>query len=231
MDLKIVVFAYNFPHRKTIDFIETLHESQYSISLILAANFLKIESPKSILTNHTQTVKLSSKKLAEKYQIPFYVVKHNSEQSQKLLQKYDINFGIISGARILNKEIIDCMSCGVLNFHPGLLPYIRGLDSVLWSIYKDYPLGVTAHLIDEKIDSGILVFKKKIKINGDDNFESLCEKVYQLQLSLLPIALNLIIKESGFSKLLSSGNYNSKMSYEMQLDVKNKITSYIQNHS
>ena len=51
---------------------------------------------------------------------------------------------------------------GILNFHPGLLPDIRGLDSVLWSIEKNYPIGVTAHLINNKIDAGKLVCQKKL---------------------------------------------------------------------
>ena len=231
MDLNIVLFSYNFPHRKTVDFIEILNKNQQKISLILAANFIKIESPKSILENNSHIEYTHPVKLAEKYKVPYYVVKHNSNLTKKLLKKYKINFGIIAGARILDKEIIYSVKYGVLNFHPGLLPYIRGLDSILWSIYRNYPIGVTAHLIDEKIDSGQLVMKKKININCDDNLESLYEKNYQLQLYLLPLTLNLIAKKNNFSILLNHGEYNSKMSYETQLEIQKKINYYIQKNS
>ena len=230
----IVMFAYNFPHRKTFDFIEKIYDNGFSISLILAANFVPIDKPKRAF----QLKKIESKspeELAKKYKIPYYVVRHNSLDSQTLLKKYAINFGVISGARILHKNIISSVSYGILNFHPGILPIIRGLDSILWSIYKDQPIGVTAHLINEHIDSGMLVQKKIISIDKNDDLQSLYEKNYQLQLDLIPISLNLAFKfidsHVRFNKLKKRLNYNSYMSYKLQLKLKPIINSYIKKYS
>ena len=133
---------------------------------------------------------------------------------------------------MLNLEIIKCLKYGVLNFHPGLLPKIRGLDSIFWSIYKDYPLGVTAHLINEKIDSGIMIKQQKIKISINDNLDSLYEKIYQLQLYLLPRILNLLINNKcKYVVIEDDGEYNHKMSYDKQLELKLKIDNYIQKYS
>ena len=101
------------------------------------------------------------------------------------------------------------------------LPYIRGLDAILWSIYKDVPLGVTAHLINEKIDAGFLIVKQKINILSSDNFQSLYEKNYQLQLELIPISLNLILQNQALTAL-EINEYNNRMSYAKQLEVKEK---------
>ena len=57
---KIVLFAYNFPHRKTIDFIEKIYEVGFSISLILAADFIKIKKPNSLF-NHLKKLYISTK--------------------------------------------------------------------------------------------------------------------------------------------------------------------------
>ena len=54
---KIVLFAYNFPHRKTIDFIEKIYKLGFSISLILAADFIKIKKPKSIFDHSKNALK------------------------------------------------------------------------------------------------------------------------------------------------------------------------------
>ena len=60
---------------------------------------------------------------------------------------------MIAGARILKRPVIDRFSIGIINFHPGLIPEARGLDALLWSIRGDLPLGVTSHLIDERVDA------------------------------------------------------------------------------
>ena len=232
MSFKIVLFAYSFPHRKTIDFIEKLYDYKFVISLILAADYIKIHSPQSAFKLSKKNVQKSTSEIAKKYNIPIHIVNHNSLQSRLLLKEYNVNFGIISGARILNIEIINCLKYGILNFHPGLLPKIRGLDSILWSIYKDHPLGVTAHLINAKIDSGTIIKKQKIKININDNLDSLYEKIYQLQLYLLPRILNLLINNKyKYIVLEDDGEYNHKMSYDKQMELQLKIDKYIQKYS
>tara|TARA_Y100001968_G_C19292260_1_gene684814 strand:+ start:367 stop:1068 length:702 start_codon:yes stop_codon:yes gene_type:complete len=224
--INTVLFAYNFPHQKTIDVIHRVYQAGFTIELILAADYVVIKSPKSIFKfNKTRSIS-NPKKIAKEYNIPFYVLKHNSEQSMRLLKKYKINFGIIGGSRILNDDIIQNLKYGILNFHPGILPYIRGLDSILWSIEKNYPIGVTAHLINNKIDAGFLVCQKKISISPEDDIYSLYKKNYKLQLDLIPISLNLILEKNNF-QVLEMGQYNQKMSYSKQLDVKHKVKEYI----
>ena len=44
-------------------------------------------------------------------------------------RKYDL--GIILGSRII-KNIINKFKIGILNMHPGILPYNRGLDTHKW---------------------------------------------------------------------------------------------------
>ena len=229
-ELNTVLFAYNFAHHKTIDVIHSVYNAGFTISLILAADYVAIKSPKSIFRFHKLELASNPVQIAKQYNIPFYVVKHNSEESISLLKRYHINFGIIGGARILKDNIIQCIKYGILNFHPGILPYIRGLDSILWSIIKDYSIGVTAHLINQKIDAGFLVCQEKIIISSQDDIYSLYKKNYDLQLNLIPISLNLILKKNNFP-LLTMGDYNQKMSYAQQLEVKNKLKKYINKHS
>ena len=234
--LNIVLFAYNFPHRKTHDFIhEIIRLSQsrdnfYKLSLILAADFIKIRSTKSIFKKEQEALNCSPKELAEKYSIPFKVVAHNSLKSISLIKKHKINFGIISGARILKKEIIQKIRYGILNFHPGILPVIRGLDSMFWSIYKDVPIGFTAHLINEKIDSGHLVYQQELIFFGDENIEAINEKNYHLQINLIRITLLLVSRNTKLP-LLKDGVYNKKMSKKMKLETIQTIHQYIKKHS
>ena len=228
---KIVLFAYNFPHQKSVDFIHTFYKNNFTISLIIAADFISIKSPKSAFCMPQKTMVSSTKKVAEEYSIPFYVAAHNSSHAESLIKKYAINLGVIAGARILHSSIISAIKYGILNFHPGLLPDVRGLDSILWSIYNDFPIGVTAHFIEEKIDSGKMIIQKKISIDFDDSLISIYKKNYQLQLDLIPISLNLVLNKFDFLPIENDGEYNTKMPYNIQLELKNKIGLYIKKHA
>jgi len=231
MNFRIALFAYNFPHKKTNDFIKVLYKNHFKISLILAADFVKIKSPNSVFQLQKNNVKETLRALADRHIIPIVVAPHNSQKTKNALKQYSINLGVIAGARILSHEVILLIKHGILNFHPGLLPYVRGLDSVLWSIDQDFHIGVTAHLISDKIDSGTLVIKKKINVDSADNLESLYEKNYQLQLQLIPISLNLVFKNTKFNVFAKDGVYNKKMTYAKQLKLVNKIDNYIQKYS
>ena len=73
-NLKIALFAYNFPHRKTTDFIQKIYASGFKISLILAADFIIIKSVKSVFNFPRKDSRQSVNNLAKKYRIPLFVV-------------------------------------------------------------------------------------------------------------------------------------------------------------
>tara|TARA_B100000787_G_C16179827_1_gene291122 strand:- start:242 stop:1012 length:771 start_codon:yes stop_codon:yes gene_type:complete len=52
-----------------------------------------------------------------------------------------------------------------LNLHPSYLPYAKGKDPYVWSVEKQYPLGITIHEMNDKIDSGKLFIQKKINLD------------------------------------------------------------------
>ena len=79
---------------------------------------------------------------------------HNSTETLKIIKKNKLDLGVILGARILKKEIINAFKIGIINMHPGILPENRGLDNIKWSVVKNLPIGVTSHFIDPRIDMG-----------------------------------------------------------------------------
>ena len=230
--LSIALFTYDFPHKKTSDFIDVIYENNFRISIILAAKYVKIKKPKRFIELDKKKQKTSTRQIAKTKQIPYHVVEHNSQYSIKLLNQFDINFGIISGARIINKNVIDQIKYGILNIHPALIPDIRGLDSVLWSIEKNIPIGVTAHLIDENIDMGTIIRRDKINIEISDDFNILTKKNYDLQLKILAISLILISKKKILDKHnFKRKNYNTYMNFEKQRQVFGKLRNYIKMNS
>ena len=229
---KKILFVYDFSHSKSVDFIKLCIENKIRIDLIVAAPFKKLNKPNRVfnfqkysVTNH------HPRDLAKEFNIPYFVYDHNSFDTVNLIKEFDLDLGIIAGARILNENIIKNLSSGVLNLHPGILPQSRGLDSILWSIHNNNQLGVSAHLINHKIDSGKLVLQKKIEPLTTDSIFDLYRKIYKTQIKILPEAIRLICAKNTTFKNLNGGRYHSYMSEEIQKKTINNLKSYIANYS
>ena len=158
---KVTIFGYNFPHKKSEDFVKILKQNDIHISAFIAADPVKLNLPKKFTKKIIQYTIFEPKKLCDLLNIPFYNLSHNSEELIKIIKNTKSNLGIIAGARILKPQIINSFKFGVINFHPGKIPEASGLDSLMWSIYKNIKPFVTTHFINEQIDSGKKFFKKK----------------------------------------------------------------------
>lgn len=226
--MNILLFAYNFRHQKSIDFIYKLKENNITITAIIAADYIEIKRPEKVIKIPSHSpCKEHPLDLANRFNIPYFVLSHNSNSVVDIVQEYSIDLGIIAGARILDYKIIKLFNRGIINFHPALLPECRGLDSMLWSIYNNYPLGVTSHLINQKIDAGVLVMKNKIKILSNDNLFSIHKKIYNLQLDLITPSLNKLLLNTDLQAMEGQGSYNTYMPEHLQEEVIKKLDGYI----
>lgn len=213
------LFVYDFPHKKSQEFLIKLWLENLEPEVVIAAPYKELSEKEMnvseirVKPNHKNIV--HPKKVAKKMDIPYYVSEHNSEKTRKLLNEYKIDLGIIGGARILKDEIIKSCDYGILNFHPGILPDNRGLDALKWAILKDIPPGVTAHLINRKVDSGKIVMTKKITIKEDDTFVDLSLRLFETQLEILPVAINKVKNKDSFIEIdINQGFYHSKFPKE-----------------
>ena len=106
-------------------------------------------------------------------------INHNSEELNETIKKYEIKFLVNAGTpRIINKNIIDNIEYGVLNCHPGVLPFFRGCSCVEWSILLDKRVGNTVHWMNEGIDSGPILETKIIKCFRSDSYQDIRRRTY-----------------------------------------------------
>ena len=63
--------------------------------------------------------------------------------------------------KIIPKEELTCLA---INFHPGLLPYNRGMYSHIWPLVDGSPAGVTIHYINDKLDGGNILVQKRVPV-------------------------------------------------------------------
>lgn len=225
--MNIGLIAYNFNHRKTQDFIFRLLAEGIEIKVILAADKKKLNIPSSTIRKSVRFDGLMHpSEIARQFEIPYEVVDHNTADMVRLVEDYDLDAGVISGARILKPEVIDAFGKGIINFHPGLIPEARGLDAILWSVYHDIPIGVTSHLIDHRVDAGKILEKNLIGLQEGDTLFDVYEKVYSLQLNMIRPSLELL-RAGEYKEVEEAGEYRTKMSPELEQQVVDKLPEYL----
>ena len=88
----------------------------------------------------------------------------NSAIMRRLLQQLAPDYLVVGSGSILKQSIIETAGCGVLNVHPGLLPWMRGSGVVGHSLKRGVPVGATLHFIDAGIDTGALIERRLLPI-------------------------------------------------------------------
>jgi len=145
------------------------------------------------------------------------------EEKIKLLRSLELDYILLAWwPHIIKQPIITIPQKGVLNFHPSYLPYNRGKHYNFWTILEDTPFGVTIHFVNEKIDSGDIVFQKRIAKNWEDTGKSLYRKAATAMVELFIESYPLLIANQ-FSRIpqnLTEGSFH----YAKELEPASEIT-------
>ena len=90
-------------------------------------------------------------------------------QALNFLKRHKPDLLVYTGGGILRKTLINIPTIGVLNAHGGILPKYRGMNVMEWALlYNDIDnIGITVHLIDPGIDTGSILFHKRLKIPNE----------------------------------------------------------------
>lgn len=121
-----------------------------------------------------------------------------------------ISFGI---GLMKSKFLNNFRDLKIVNLHGGDLHHYRGLDSHMWSIYhNDFKsLITTLHYAQKKIDSGNIIFTKKILINNKTKFVSIrsLNTINCIQIVIKFLRLVELRKKIKTTKNYSLGRYYS----------------------
>lgn len=225
--MKIGIFAYNFPHKKTQEGLLALLLHNIPVKCIFAADAVKLAFYQSkIRVAPKGLVYMHPREIAKQFKIPYYIVVHNSQECEKLIKEYQLDLGIILGARILKEGIIDAFNIGILNMHPGILPENRGLDNLKWAILKGYAQGVSVHLIDRAIDMGKLIVKQPIEVYEDDTLLDISLRLQNLELVLMLEAINILKSGKREFEVVPEGSYRKAVPPEEEATLMEMFEAY-----
>ena len=90
----------------------------------------------------------------------------NESVNIEFLKSNNIDFIISYGFKeIINRKVIAYMKNSIINLHISYLPFNRGFYPNLWSHLDGNQSGVSIHIIDEGIDTGKILLRKKISFD------------------------------------------------------------------
>jgi methionyl-tRNA formyltransferase len=80
--------------------------------------------------------------------------------------------------QILRGAIREATAYGVVNFHAGMLPRYRGRNVINWAIINgETEIGLTAHWVDDGIDSGDIIAQRALPIAWTDGYGDVLARV------------------------------------------------------
>ena len=121
-----------------------------------------------VISNTRKTVGIRYAKI---YKIPYRILNLNKtinlEFFLKELKKKNISIICLAGyMKILNKKFINKFNKKIINIHPSLLPKYKGLNTFKRVLERKEQLtGCTVHYVNNKLDSGKIILKKKFTFN------------------------------------------------------------------
>lgn len=119
-----------------------------------------------------------------------------------------VDIFVVVAFKILPKKYIELPKFGSINIHASLLPKYRGAAPIQWALMNgDNVTGVSIFQVEKKVDTGGIIHLEKIKIQNQDNFETLSVKLSELGSKALLKSLRLI--ENDDFKLLAQDNKKS----------------------
>jgi methionyl-tRNA formyltransferase len=124
-----------------------------------------------------------------------------SLKDEKFIQRLielDPDLFIVVAFRILPKDVYTIPAKGSFNLHGSLLPKYRGAAPIQWSIINgETETGVTTFFLEDKVDTGNIIVQEKIKIDDEDDFGSLHDK-------MMIVGANVVLQTV---ELIEKGNF------------------------
>ncbi len=136
-------------------------------------------------------------RFSKKYNIKKLVINYKNKKKAEIkilnmLNKNKIKFICLAGfMKILSKFFLKHYKYPIINIHPSLLPQYKGLNTHERVIKNNEKFtGCTVHIVNQKLDSGKIILRKKIKVMKKDTPISLEKRLLKYENKLYPKAID-----------------------------------------
>ena len=191
-----IVFFGN-PHFAS-NALNSLIEKKYNINLV-------VTNPDKKMGRGLKYDSTEVKKNAILKNLPILEIDDfNESRIVNKLKKIKPDLFIVVAYRILPKHIYDIPRLYTINLHASLLPKYRGASPIQYALLNgDKYTGLSTFVINDNIDTGDIIFKKKIKMNDKMDFNDLYNLLCDCSGEVLDKTIQSIINEK---KMVSQDN-------------------------
>ncbi|CAL4325008.1 Methionyl-tRNA formyltransferase [Buchnera aphidicola (Eriosoma grossulariae)] len=186
-----------------------LIKSQYVISAVIT----KPDKPSG---RGNKIIFSAVKTIAKKYNIPLLQPEKINKTVELSLYHFHADVMIVVAyGLIITETILKMFPIGCLNIHASLLPRWRGPSPIQSALLQgDTQTGITIINMDNKIDTGDIIYAMKCNILKTDNTITLTKKLIQLGIQSILITLEKI----------SNNTFNYQKQKQCQATYSKKIT-------
>ncbi|WP_425446351.1 phosphoribosylglycinamide formyltransferase [Dethiothermospora halolimnae] len=114
------------------------------------------------------------------------------------LKKRNINLVVLAGyLKILSEEFIDEFENKIINIHPSLIPSFCGKGYYGRKVHEEVLkrgvkiTGATVHYVDKGTDTGPIIIQESVRVEDDDDVDSLQKKVLEVEHEILIKAIKI----------------------------------------
>ena len=120
----------------------------------------------------------------------------DNQEIYRQIVSLNLDLFIVVAYRILPTKYLEIPKFGAINIHASLLPKYRGAAPIQWALMNgDSSTGISIFQIEKKVDTGKIIFQEAIKIENEDNFETLSLKLSSLGGEALIKSLEMLNKD------------------------------------
>lgn len=119
----------------------------------------------------------------------------------ELLREHHIDFIVLAGFLwLVPNHLTDSYAGRIVNIHPALLPKFGGRGMYGVNVHRavidsgEAESGITIHLVNEKYDSGDILFQATVPVAPDDTPDSLAAKIHVLEHRHFPLIIERTIQ-------------------------------------
>ncbi len=138
---------------------------------------------------------IAKKNNIENYYVDLTKSKKLGNKVLNILRKNDIKLICLAGfMKILPTYFIKLYKGEIINIHPSLLPKYKGLNTHKRVIENNEKYtGCTIHYVNSFLDSGKIIYQRKVKITKKDNKRSIEKKVLKIEHKIYPKIIDKIL--------------------------------------
>lgn len=108
----------------------------------------------------------------------------NGGGTARVLRRLRPDVLVLARCGLVKPHVLAIPAEGVVNVHPGLLPWIRGGSPVGNSLLRGVPIGATAFRVDAGIDTGPILRRRLVDVGGAGTEAALRDGLYRLWLEM-----------------------------------------------